>query len=324
MMTAAVYDRYGPPDVLSIGQVPRPVPAADQVLVQVNASTVNRTDCGFRDPDPFFVRAFSGLTRPRRHTLGTEFAGVVTEVGATVTRFAPGDRVFGVNADRFGANAQYLAVAEDAPIALTPESLSDEEAAAVSDGFVLAWTCLTWGKVSAGQRLLLYGASGSIGTAGVQLAKHLGAEVTAVCPTPALETVRSLGADRVIDYLTEDFTAEKNAYDVVFDAVGQTTYGRCKGSLVEGGVFMSTDLGAKWQNIALSFTTRFANKRAMIPLPRYRQHHIEELKGLLETGAYQPVIDRTYPLEEVVEATRYVESKRKIGNVVLTISHDQL
>ncbi len=318
-MRAAVHRRYGPPEVLSVEDVPRPVPAPDELLVKVNASTVNRTDCGFRSATPAFVRAFSGLRKPKQPILGSEFAGTVEQVGSTVSAFSVGDRVFGVNADRFGANAEYVCVRETAPIARTPECLSDVEAASMSDGFVLAFTCLTWGKVGKGQRVLIYGTSGSIGSASVQLAKHLGAEVTAVCPTHAVETVGSLGPDHVIDYQREDFTAKKDAYDIVLDAVGKSTYGRCKDSLVDTGKFLSTDLGVKYQNVGLALTTRFAGKRVMIPLPRYRQDKILALKELVEQGAFRALIDRAYPLEDVVEATRYVETEQKIGNVVLTI-----
>ena len=223
-MRAVVNTEYGGPDVLRILDVERPVPADDEVLVEVHATTVNRTDCGFRAPAPWFIRLFAGLRRPRRTILGTEFAGVVAEVGPAVTEFAVGDEVFGVNADRFGAHAEYLCVRESAPIAPKPSGMSFEEAAAVCDGAILAMTCLTWPHLRAGQSILIYGASGSIGTAGVQLAKHIGAHVTAVCNTDNVEVVRSLGADEVIDYTVEDFTANGQTYDVVFDAVGKKSF----------------------------------------------------------------------------------------------------
>jgi NADPH:quinone reductase-like Zn-dependent oxidoreductase len=319
-MRAVAHERYGGPEVLRLADVERPAIRDDELLVRVRATTVNRTDCGFREPRPFFVRAFSGLRRPRRPILGTEFAGEVEAVGAAVTEFAAGDRVFGVNADRFGAHAEILCVRERAPIATMPAGLGFEEAAAVCDGFILALTCLRWARLGRGQRILIHGASGSIGTAAVQLAKHMGADVTAVCGTDGVDVVGSLGADRVIDYTREDFTAIGESFDVVFDAVGKTSFRRCRRLVGKGGVFVATDLGYLWQNPLLSLLTwRLAPKRVLMPLPRYRKREVRFVRELLEAGSYRAVIDRRYPLEEVVEATRYVESERKIGNVVLTL-----
>lgn len=318
-MRAAVYDRYGPPDVLRVENVPVPVPATGDVLVRVHASTVNRTDCGFREPRPFFVRAFSGLVRPKHRILGTEFAGVVAEVGADVTSFAIGDRVFGVNADHFGANAQFVCVAEHAPIAAMPDGMTFADAAAICDGAVLARTCLSACDVGRGTRLMIYGASGSIGSAAVQIAAHLGADVTAVCPGPTVELVRSLGAGRVIDYTTEDFTAAGDDFDVVLDAVGKRSFGECRRLLTERGTYASTDLGRGWQNPPLTLVTRLARRRVRVPIPRYRQAHVVYFKELLESGALRPVIDREFPLEDVVAATRFVETGQKVGNVVLAV-----
>jgi NADPH:quinone reductase-like Zn-dependent oxidoreductase len=321
-MRAVVHTRYGDPEVLHVAEVERPSPKDDEVLVRVRATTVNRTDCGFRDPRPFFVRFFSGLLRPKYPILGSEFAGDVAEVGAAVTGFAVGDEVFGVNADRFGAHAEYLRVRHDAPIAAKPAGVTFEEAAAVPDGMILALTGLRAAGVDEASRIVVYGASGSIGTAAVQLAKHLlGAEVTAVCTPAAVDTVRSLGADRVIDYTEEDFTASGETYDVVFDAVGKHSFRRSRGSLVPGGVYVSTDLGFLWQVPILALATRWVgSKRVMLPIPRYRQQEVLLLEELIEDGRYRAVIDRSYPLEQVVTATRYVETGQKIGNVVLTVS----
>ncbi len=319
-MRAVVNTEYGGPDVLRIMDVDRPVPAHDEVLVQVHTSTVNRTDCGFRAPWPWFIRLFAGFWRPKRTILGTEFAGVVVEAGSAVTQFAIGDEVFGVNADRFGAHAEYLRVRERAPIAMKPSGMSFEEAAAVSDGAILAMTCLTYPDIRAGQRILIYGASGSIGTAAVQLAKHLGAHVTAVCNTDNVEIVRSLGADDVIDYTVEDFAANGQTYDVVLDAVGKKSFAQCKGSLNDGGSYVSTDLGPYSQNVPLMLWTRFVgSKKAMMPVPRYTKDKVLRLKELIEAGVYRAVIDRTYPLEEAADATRYVETEQKTGNVVLIV-----
>lgn len=320
-MKAVVYHRYGAPEVLQIEDVPRPTPKADEVLIRVHATTVNRTDCGFRDPRPWFARLFSGLVRPKHRILGTEVAGVVEEVGHAVTRFAVGDEVFGVHANHFGAHAEYLCMREGAPLAVKPAGLAFAEAAAVCDGAILALTCLRRPRLEAGQRILVYGASGAIGTAGVQLAKHLGADVTAVCSTPNVEVVRSLGADRVIDYTKEDFTATDEPYDVIFDAVGKTSFWRCRHALKRGGMFVSTDLGYFWHIPFLSLLTRLgAPKKVSLPIPKYRQEEVQLFKELIEAGSYRAVVDRCYPLDDVVEATRYVETGQKVGNVVLTVA----
>jgi NADPH:quinone reductase-like Zn-dependent oxidoreductase len=315
-----VNTEYGGPEVLQVREIDRPSPRPDEVLVEVHATTVNRTDCGFRAPWPWFIRLLAGLRRPRRTVLGSEFAGVVAEVGSAVTEFAAGDEVFGVNSDRFGAHAEYLCVRERAPISAMPSGTSFEEAAAVCDGAILAMTCLAWPDLRAGQRILIYGASGSIGTAAVQLAKHIGAHVTAVCDAANLEIVRSLGADEVIDRALDDFSANGRTYDVVLDAVGKLSFGECKVSVVDGGSYVSTDLGPWSQNVPLMIWTRYlGSKKASMPIPRYTKDKVVRIRELLETGAYRAVIDRTYPLEEAAEATRYVETEQKVGNVVLIV-----
>jgi NADPH:quinone reductase-like Zn-dependent oxidoreductase len=323
-MRAVVYTRYGSPGVLRLAEVERPTPKDDEVLIRIHATTVNRTDCGFRKAEPFIVRFFSGLLRPKRPILGTELAGEVEAIGTAVTQFEVGDAVFGVRANDFGAHAEFVCMSETAPLAKKPADLTFEEAAAVCDGATLALTYLRAADVGNGQRILIYGASGSIGTAAVQLARHFGADVTAVCKTPNVETVRSLGADKVIDYTREDFTERAETYDVVFDAVGKLSFGRCKGSLDQGGIYMSTDLGPRWENPVLAlWTSRIGSKKVLIPLPRYTKQDVLFLKDLIEAGEYRAVIDRRYALEQVVDATRYVETEQKTGNVVLTVSRDR-
>ena len=316
-MRAVVHDRYGPPEVLRLDDVERPQPAADEILVHVRATTVNRTDCHRRAAKPFLWRFMAGLLRPKRRILGGEMAGEVEAVGGAVTQFAVGDRVFGTSGPKLGGHAEYLCRVVRGVVAHMPAGLTFEEAAAIPDGALGALTCLRRGGVRAGQKILVYGASGSIGTAGVQLAKHFGADVTAVCNTANVELVRSLGADRVLDYTRgEDFRKEREVYDIVFDAVGKLSFRTCKGSLKPGGIYIATD---GLRNFPLSFwTRRFGDKRVALPLPDWKQEDMRFLKELVEAGEYRPVIDRRYPLEDVVEATRYVETQQKTGNVVIT------
>jgi NADPH:quinone reductase-like Zn-dependent oxidoreductase len=319
---AVVFDRYGPPDVLRVEDVERPVPGDDQLLVRIRATTVNRTDCGFRSAELFITRFFTGVLRPKQRIPGMEFAGVVDAVGGAVTEFRAGDRVFGVTGH--GAHAEFACVRAGSPVAHMPARMSFEEAAAACDGASLALACLRKAGSLNGKSLLVYGASGAVGTAGVQLAKHLGARVTAVCNTKNVELVRSLGADEVVDYTREDFTQNGETYDVVFDAVGKHSFRRCRRSLKRGGVFVETDLGFMWHAPALVLLSRWVgDKRVTIPIPKYTQEEVVFVKGLIEAGEYRAVIDRVYPLEDVVEATRYVETGQKTGNVVLTVGSAQ-
>ena len=314
-MRAVVYDRYGPPDVLRLEDVERPVPNEDELLVRIHATTVNRTDCGWRSAKPFLIRYFIGLLRPKRKILGMEFAGEIEAVGAAVTEFKVGDQVFGVKG--FGAHAEFVCIRESAAVAHMPGGMSFEEAAAVCDGVCIALSCLRRADLGQGQTILVYGASGSVGTAAVQLAKHLGANVTAVCNTKNVELVQSLGADRVIDYMQEDFTRNGDTYDVIFDAVGKQTFMRCKRSLRPGGIYIGTD-GLRNLPLAL-WTSRIGNKRAALGIAKYTKKDVLFLKELIEAGEYRAVIDRSYPLDDVVEATRYVETRQKTGNVVLIV-----
>ena len=316
-MRAIVHDRYGPPEVLRLADVDKPVPKDDEILVRIHATTVNRSDCGWRTPHPFFSRIFTGLLRPKRPILGSELAGVVEAVGSTVTTFEVGDEVFGIKS---GAHAEYVCVRESGAVAPKPSGMSFEEAAAVCDGAIIALTCLRKAGLQRGQSILVYGASGSIGTAGVQLAKHFGARVTAVCNTKNVELVRSLGADEVVDYTREDFTRNGETYDIVFDAVGKHSFRRCRRSVKRGGVYVETDLGFMWHAPLLVLLSRWiGEKRVTIPIPKYTREEVVFLKELIEAGEYRAVIDRVYPLEDVVEATRYVETGQKTGNVVLTV-----
>lgn len=314
-MRAVVHDRYGPPEVLRVDVVERPVPKDDEVLVRVRAATVNQTDCHIRRAEPFLWRLFAGLVRPRRKILGTELAGEVEAVGTAVTAFEPGDRVFGV---RWGAHADLVCVRESGLLASIPEGTTFEEAAAVCDGGLQALMHLRRANVGGGTRVLVYGASGSCGTAAVQLAKHFGAHVTAVCNTKNVELARSLGADRVVDYLERDFTREGETYDVVLDAVGKHSFRRCRRALAPGGLFVATD---GLHNLLLAlWTSRIGRRKVVFAMPRHTRQDVLFLRELVEAGTYRAVIDRCYPLEDVVEATRYVETWQKSGNVVLTLA----
>jgi NADPH:quinone reductase-like Zn-dependent oxidoreductase len=315
---AVVYDRYGPPEVLRLDDVERPVPTEDEVLVKIHATTVNRTDCGWRSAKPFFVRYFIGLLRPKRRILGMELAGDVEAVGTSVTEFEVGDHVFGVKG--FGAHAEFVCMRESAPLAHKPADTTFEEAAAVCDGACLAMSCLRRADLRKGRSILVYGASGSIGTAAVQLARYFDADVTAVCNTKNVELVRSLGADEVVDYLQEDFTKNGKTYDVIFDAVGKHSFRRCRRSLKPDGIYIETDLGFLWHVPILALLTRrIGDKKVTLGIGRYAKKDVLFLKELIEEGKYRAVIDRRYPLEDVVEATRYVETGQKTGNVVLTV-----
>ncbi|HEX6009507.1 MAG TPA: NAD(P)-dependent alcohol dehydrogenase [Actinomycetota bacterium] len=317
-MRAVVHDRYGPPEVLRIETLEQPVPGDDEVLVKVRATTVTRTDTGLRSAEYFISRFVTGLRRPKQRVLGVELAGEVERVGARVSEFAVGDRVFGV---RTGAHAEYVTLPENGALALMPAHLTFEEAAAVCDGAALALSCLRKAGPLDGRRVLVYGASGSVGTAGVQLAKHFGAQVTAVCNTKNVDLVRSLGADVVVDYTREDFTKNGETYDVVFDAVGKTSFRRCRHSLKPGGVYLETDLGFMWHVPLLALATRvIGSKRVALGITKYRKEDVELLKVLIENEEYRPVVDRTYPLDDVVEASRYVETGQKTGNVVMTVA----
>lgn len=323
-MKAVVQDRYGPPDVLRLEDVERPVPKDDEVLIRIRATTVTRTDAHARAANPFFWRFFAGLRRPKWRTLGVELAGEVEAAGAHVTQFAVGDHVFG-SPPGFGAHAEFICLRENAPLAHKPAGMSFEEAAAVCDGGIQALAALRIADVREGQRVVIYGASGSLGTAAVQLAKHFRAHVTAVCNTRNVEIVRSLGADEVVDYLEEDFTRNGRTYDAIIDAVGKYSFVRGRRALKRGGVYVATDLGPfLLETIAMLLATRWVGtKRVKMPMARRTKEDVLVLKELIEAGEFRAVIDRRYPMEQVVEAHRYVETLQKTGNVVLTVGGDR-
>jgi NADPH:quinone reductase-like Zn-dependent oxidoreductase len=322
-MRAIVHDRYGPPDVLRLAEVPRPSPKANEVLIRVVATTVNRTDCGFRMGEPWIARFWSGLARPRFPILGNELSGVVEEFGADVKTFRAGDQVCGLTGATFGAYAEYVCLPVNAAIVPRPAGLSLEEAAGAWDGPWLALTCLRKAAVGRGQQVLIYGASGSIGSSAVQLARHLGAHVTAVCSTKNLDLVRSLGADEVVDYTQTDFTRLDRTFDVVLDAVGKSTFGACRRLLKPDGRYLSTDLGPWWQNPLLQIWTGIVGgQKAGLAIPDSKRvrEDVQLLREIIEAKGLRPVIDRTYPLAEIVEAHRYVDTEQKTGSVVIRVA----
>jgi NADPH:quinone reductase-like Zn-dependent oxidoreductase len=320
-MKAAVHTRYGPPEVVRIREVDRPAVGDRDLLVRVYATTVNRTDCAYRAARPLVMRLLTGITRPRRTIMGTEFAGEVEAVGRGVTSFAVGDRVFGYNEGAFGAHAEYLSVPQDGSIATVPAGVTFEQVAPGTEGAHYALAFIRHVGIQAGQDVLVYGATGGIGSAAVQLLKSLDVTVTAVCATASLALVKGLGADRVVDYTAGDFTDDEQTYDAVLDAVGKSTFGRCKRLLKPGGVYVSSELGPWAQNPILALLTPLLRGRKVkIAFPQDNQAIVRHLRELIESGDFKPVIDRRYPLDQIVDAYRYVETGHKTGNVVITVA----
>jgi len=330
-MKAAVVTRYGSPDVVQIRDVPKPTPAPDEILVRVHAATVNRTDSGELRPHPtgkprllasLFSRLMFGFLRPRRTIFGMDFAGEVEAVGADVTAFKPGDRVFGMcRSRRNGAHAEYVCVPEQGAVAMMPPGSRFADVV-VCEGAFYANTGLRRFHVGPGHRILIYGASGAIGTAALQLAKSYGAEVTAVVATQHLALAASLGADHVIDYTTQDFTRTGERFDFVFDAVGKASYFDCRRLLEPDGVFMSTDAGPGGQNLPLmlwSLMTR--NNRVVVPIPERGSGRalVELVRDRIHAGQFRAVIDRRYPLDAIADAYRRVETGQKVGIVVIDV-----
>jgi NADPH:quinone reductase-like Zn-dependent oxidoreductase len=317
---AAVHTRYGPPDVVEVREVPTPTPGDGELLVRVHTATVNRTDCHYRSATPFPMRAIGGWTRPRVTVLGNEFAGTVEALGHGAAAFAVGDRVFGYCEGRFGAHAEHLVVRADGHLAHVPKGVPLEGAAPATEGSHYALTHLRSCGVAPGTDVLVYGATGAIGSAAVPLAKHLGATVTAVCATPHLALVEGLGADRVVDYTTGDFTRDAQRYEVVFDAHGSVGYGAARRLLRPGGRFASAGAGPHLENLYAPLTSRlYGDTRCVFTSPTLDQATMALLAEMLGDGSFRPLVDRTYPLDDIVDAYRYAESGQKLGNVLVAI-----
>jgi NADPH:quinone reductase-like Zn-dependent oxidoreductase len=324
-MKAAVYRRYGPPEVMKIEEVEKPVPKGNDVLVRIHATTVSAADWRMRRAVPFIVRFMTGFWRPKKiQILGMEFAGNVESMGKTVTRFGEGDQVFGSTGFKFGAHAEYICLPEDALLAIKPVNMSFEEAAAVLFGGVSALHFLRKANIQAGQKVLIYGASGSVGVFAVQLAKNFGAHVTGVCSTANVGLVKSLGADNVVDYTREDFSRAGRVYDTVFDTVGKSGFWRSLESLKRGGFYVRVGgSGRSWSILGVIVQEKWASitgaAKVIGGVGVGTAEDLSFLKGLIEAGKLRTVIDRRYSLNEIAEAHRYVEAGHKKGHVVILL-----
>ena len=331
-MKAVVYKEYGPPGVLHLAEVEKPAPGEDEILVRIRATSVNVGDLWARNfkamtPSKFTMpllfwlpaRMYFGFSKPKINILGNEFAGDVEAVGKNVKRFRKGDPVFGYRGQRMGANAEYLCMAEDGLVALKPANLTYEEAAVIPGGGMTALSLLRKVNIQPGQKVLVNGASGSIGSAAVQLARHYGAEVTGVCGTQRLEYVKALGADRVIDYTREDFTQNGETYDLIFDILGKSSFSRCKNSLKPEGIYLRASFKMK-QLFQMLWTSVRGGKRVICALSSEKPDDLAFIKRLVEEGKIKALIDKRYPMEEAAEAHRYIENGARTASVTLVIA----
>ncbi len=322
-MRAVIYTKYGSPDVLQLKEIPKPVPGDNEVLIRVHATTVNRTDYAKIRAIPFLAILFNGLFAPKKQTPGTEFAGIIEAVGKKVSSLELGDKVFGFSDQGSGSHAQYMTILEDKAITI-PDNITYEQAAASIEGAHYAYNAVNKVNLKKGQKVLVNGATGAIGSAAVQLLKYFDINVTAVCATKNVELVKSLGASKVIDYTKEDFTKDDQKYNFVFDAVGKSSFFKCKRLLKSGGIYISSDLGYMAQNIFLPLVTPvlkplLGNKKTVFPIPVDIPGTLLLIRKLIEEGKFLAVIDRKYSLEQIVEAYRYVGKGQKTGNVVITL-----
>jgi len=327
-MKAIVYTQYGPPEVLQLKEVEKPIPEENEVLLKVRAATVNRTDCANLTAKPFIMRFSLGLFKPNKKIMGTEFAGDIEAAGKAVSSLKVGDKVFGFDDSGIGSYAEYMVISEDKALTTIPKAITYEQAAACAEGSHYAYNFINKVDLKSEDKVLVNGASGGIGSAMVQLLKYFDADITAVCNTKNIELVKSLGAGKIFDYTKEDFTKDDEKYDFVFDAVGKSSYGKCKALLKPGGVYISSELGWMVQNLFFSLITAIfgslpgqAGKKVKFPYPPNIRRSVLLIKKLIEEGRFKPVIDRSYPLGEIAEAFSYVLKGQKAGNVVISLGN---
>jgi NADPH:quinone reductase-like Zn-dependent oxidoreductase len=317
-MKAVTRDRYGPPEVLRVEELETPTPTDRQILIRVHATTVNRTDTGILTATPFVLRFFTGLRKPSSRIPGTDFAGEVTAVGANVSRFTIGDRVWGFYDEGLASQAQYMTIEEDAPVTLIPDGITYDEAAASIEGAHYAINFINKVDIKPGNRVLINGASGAIGSAMFQLVQQKNAVITAVVNSQNVDRFGEMGANRVIDFEQQDFTQNAEHYKFIFDAVGKSTFGACKHMLTPDGVYISSELGPRLQNTYLPLITKFrGGKKVLFPFPSDIPKSLEIMSEALQQDFFTPVIDRTYPMDQIREAYEYVLSGQKTGNVLI-------
>lgn len=327
-MKAGVYTTYGSPDVIRIRNIEKPVPNNDEVLIRVHAATVNRTDCAMLRAKPFIMRFVTGLFKPNKPVYGTDFAGEIEAVGKKVSSFKVGDKVFGFDDMGLGSHAEYMTLPEDKALATIPDNLPWQQAAASLEGAHYAYNIINKVPLERGQKVLVNGADGAIGSAAVQLLKYYGAHITAVCNTKNMDLVKALGAGNVFDYTKEDFTQSKETYHYIFDTVGKSSFAKCKPLLEPGGAYVFSEPGPMAQNLFLALYTpvvaklpgRQRGKKVIFPVPTDIKRSVLLIKKLIGEGMFKAVIDRTYTLEDIAEAYRYVETGQKTGNVVINVS----
>lgn len=320
-MLAITRTQYGPPDVLEVKEIEKPTPKDGELLIKVHATTINRTDCGILQGTPKLARLFFGWPKPKTHIMGTDFAGQVEVIGTEVSRFKVGDMIWGLNDEGIASQANYMVVQEKEAIVHLPKGFSCAEAVACAEGAHYAYNFINKISLKTGDKVMLNGATGAIGSAALQLLKHFGVYVTATANGKNIDLIKSLGADRIINYEIEDFTQDNEQYHYVFDAVGKSSFGKCKGLLTANGAYISSELGPGAENIYLPLLTKIkGGKRVKFPFPNNKQESLDLTKSLMEQGKFRAVIDRSYTIEQAIAAYQYVVSGQKTGNVVLELS----
>ena len=317
-MKASVRRRYGSPNQIKIENIEKPVPKENEVLIKVHATTVNRTDCANLTAKPFIMRFVLGLFKPIKIILGTDFAGEVITLGKNVKHFSIGDRVFGFNDTGSESQAEYIAITTE-NLFLIPEKIDYKQAAASLEGANYAYTFIHKANIKSGHNILINGATGGIGSALLQFVRQYDVKITATCNTKNIKLIQSLGADKIYDYTKQDFKEDNDKYDFIFDAVGKSTFGKCKPLLKEKGIYISSELGPYSQNIFYPLLTSILSKKVIFPIPYSKQKTIPYIIKILEKGKFKPVIDREYAIEEIAKAYQYVISGKKTGNVIINV-----